>query len=225
MSRWISKHAQYALGIYNETAEDRRRDDGTWERVITRPALIAQFRPIASAKAEDSHEAASQHDIEVAHKAFLSKRRMDGTPAVIRAIPSLNAGAMGGIATVAFNVDSVWGVFDTDWLGNEEDAEKADAKLRDPRWGGIDVDYVEVVPPVREAPWPNYDKLRGKQGAGGKVADQIAKKVAEDGYDAAAVLEYEKASKNRADVVAALEALVEAGVPAEQDDDAMEVEV
>lgn len=224
MSRWISKHRSYSFGIYNETAEDRRRADGAWERVVTRPALVAQFVPIAAASAEDEHAHASQYDLEVARSAFLGAKRADGTPKNVRAIPSLTGGALAGVATVGFNPDSLFGVFDTDWIADENDRALADAKLRDPQWGGIGIDYVEVVPLALTPPWPNYDRLRGKRGA--TVAERIALKVVEDGYDPAAVAAYEKATKNRDDVLAALAELEAVGAQQiDQDDAAMEAVV
>lgn len=222
MSRWISKHSNYAFGIRTETAEDRRRADGSFERVITRPALIAQFRPIAAATAEDTHADASALDLDVARATWLRNKRRDGSPADIRAIPSLNAAALGSVATVPFNPDTVFGVFDTAWLRDADDEAEADAKLRDPQWGGIGRDYVEVVAPTPDAPWPNYNRLRARKGH--TVAETIALKVAEDGYDVAAVLAYEKATKARDEVIDALEALAAADAPAddEQDDAALE---
>lgn len=218
MSRWISKHARYSFGLKTEVAEDRRRADGSWERVVVVPPLIAQFVPIAAATAEDEHAHASRHDLEVARSTWLQNKRRDGSPKDVRAIPSLTAGALGGIATVPFNPDTLFGVFDTDWLATDEERDLADAKLRDPQYGGIGIDYVEVIPVKVPAPWPNYDKLRNKRG-GATVAEQVGAKVLEDGYDATAVLAYERANANRDDVVKALEEIIAAGDALAQDDD------
>ncbi len=70
-------------------------------------------------------------------------------------------------------------------------------------------DVIKVDKPRVKAPWPAYDKLKAKPGQ--KVADAIATKVVEDGYDPELVILYERENRNRADVIAALEA-----IPAEE---------
>jgi hypothetical protein len=67
--------------------------------------------------------------------------------------------------------------------------------------------YVRADYPAATAPWPNYDQVKGDAEA---VAETIGRKVDEDGYDPAVVLEYERQNKNRDSVVAVLEILVEA---------------
>lgn len=218
MSRWVSKYAGYSLGVRTETRRNFVRPNGSVAEEIVEPALVAQFLPIASASANDEHVSASQHDISVAMDRWAKLVRRDGTPKELPAIPSLNAGVIGGQAFVPFDIRSRFGVFDTDWLP-EQDRDEVDAKLRSDAMNGND--YVEVVPVALDAPWPNYDKTKSK-GRGGSVADVIAAKVVEDGYDAAAVVAYEKANKNRADVIAAIEAAA-AAAPEEQDESALEV--
>jgi hypothetical protein len=51
------------------------------------------------------------------------------------------------------------------------------------------------------APWPAYHEFKGSPA-------QLAKKVADDGYDPNEVLAYEMAHDNRDDVVAALGKLI-----------------
>lgn len=60
---------------------------------------------------------------------------------------------------------------------------------------------VIVIPP----PWPNYDATKGVRGL--PTAQRIAEKVAEDGYDIDAVLAYERANRNRQEVLDAVAGL------------------
>lgn len=71
-------------------------------------------------------------------------------------------------------------------------------------------DILIVERPKLAAPWPAYDKLvAGGRGVTSEaVAEKIARKVAEDGYDVGAVAAYERENRNRPDVIAALEALL-----------------
>jgi len=48
------------------------------------------------------------------------------------------------------------------------------------------------------APWPTYDEFKG-------TATQLCKKIEEDGYEFASVLDYERENQNRAEVIAKLE--------------------
>jgi hypothetical protein len=78
------------------------------------------------------------------------------------------------------------------------------------------VDFVCVDQPKLKPPWPAYDKLvavgkRTKQ----MVAEKIVERVAEDGYDAGAVLAYERQELNRPEVVEALEAVEATGAAPE----------
>lgn len=80
----------------------------------------------------------------------------------------------------------------------DEEREAIEAKL-------LEQGYMRVEPDCRNAPWPAYDKLVA-QGARTveKVAAKIAEKVAEDGYDPAEVIAYERENLNRPEVLAAL---------------------
>lgn len=61
---------------------------------------------------------------------------------------------------------------------------------------------VLVIPrTVVPAPWPRYDEFAG-------TTDELVMRLVEDGHDLAEVLEYEKNSLKREDVIAALTALV-----------------
>ena len=67
----------------------------------------------------------------------------------------------------------------------------------------------EIVVP---APWPAYHEFKG-------TAAQLAKKVADDGYDPAEVLAYEIAHENRDEIVAALGKLASQEVETITEDD------
>jgi hypothetical protein len=77
-------------------------------------------------------------------------------------------------------------------------------------------DYFRCDKPKRPAPWPAYDKLV-KQGQRtiALVAEKIAAKVTEDGYDPENVIAYETENLNRPEVVDALKKLLVEKVPEE----------
>lgn len=66
--------------------------------------------------------------------------------------------------------------------------------------------FIMVEAPRLEPPWPKYDEFRGVRGM--PTGQRVAERVLEDGYDILEVLAYERANKNRSDVVDALEALL-----------------
>ncbi len=70
----------------------------------------------------------------------------------------------------------------------------------------VEQGYLEVKPVKIAPPWPAYDKLvKQGQRTDAHVAAKIAEKVAEDGYDPAAVAEYERQNLNRPEVLAVLD--------------------
>lgn len=68
-------------------------------------------------------------------------------------------------------------------------------------------DFIVADRPKLKAPWPTYDTVH---------AAKIAAKVAEDGYDVAEVIAYERENKNRPTVIEALEALAPTPEPEEE---------
>lgn len=96
-------------------------------------------------------------------------------------------------------------LFDTTEQGWDEQTRAAvEAKLEnDPSYGG---DFVRVDPPVIPAPWPSYDKLRGRGNQ--TTAELLAAEVRKLELDVDGVLDYEVAHQNRPDVIAALQALL-----------------
>lgn len=70
----------------------------------------------------------------------------------------------------------------------------------------VEQGYLEVVPVKALPPWPAYDKLvKQGQRSNEHVAQKIAEKVLEDGYDPALVAAYERQNLNRPEVLAVLE--------------------
>lgn len=65
--------------------------------------------------------------------------------------------------------------------------------------GRLGSDYIEVGRPRVPSPWPTYDEASFAR---------ILNRVIEDGYDPAEVLEYERQSQKREDVIKALEGMV-----------------
>lgn len=81
------------------------------------------------------------------------------------------------------------------------------------------IDYILVESPTVAPPWPTYDKLvtAGRRTTE-MVAEKIAEKVVEDGYDPEAVAAYERTHLNRALVLDKLAGLVPEPEP-EPDDE------
>lgn len=79
----------------------------------------------------------------------------------------------------------------------DEIREKADALLR------ARSDILEVVPPAKRPPWPNYDELT-VQGArtAAKVAERNLETAASIGVPVSALIEYEEATHRREEVLA-----------------------
>src|SRR5262245_64104274 len=68
--------------------------------------------------------------------------------------------------------------------------------------GRITGNVLAVPLTVHGPPWPRYDDYTG-------TTDELVRKLIEEGYDLAAVLDYEKANQRRPDVVSALTALAD----------------
>jgi len=90
-------------------------------------------------------------------------------------------------------------VFDTKNIADAEDREIAEAFMRDQIAQG-NTDFIIVETTAIPRPWPNYDNTKDPK--------KIAAKVVEDGYTVQDVIDYERLfGQNRADVIAALEAI------------------
>lgn len=99
------------------------------------------------------------------------------------------------------------GIVDTDDLAVREMwDEDTKAEVEEILRKGSGSLYVIAEPDKAPKPWPNYDSLHAEDDY--EAAFAISKKVAEDGYDAKAVLKYEGQNQKRALVIDALELLV-----------------
>lgn len=108
---------------------------------------------------------------------------------------------------------SQWfGMFDTEVANkiyNWTPVQKAKVEKRLLESHSNGIDYVIVEKPKRKPPWPSYGKLKSQ----GKrtpemVAQTIADKVAEDGYDPEAVMQYEIENLARPEVISALQSII-----------------
>ena len=116
---------------------------------------------------------------------------------------------------------SQWfGMFDTEvgakiYGWTPEEKAKVEERLLTSNSNGVE--YVIVEKPRRKPPWPTYDKFRtqGKR-TPDLVAETIAAKVAEDGYEPEEVLQYEIENACRPEVISALQALISPPVPEEE---------
>lgn len=228
MPRFISNSPQLFFGIATEELTYDRMPNGNTEPRITKPAVQAIFRPVTSIPDEngylrDGHE--FSREVLQAMEHWGKHRRTDGTPAGLSAIPSTQVGSFEGKPYRAYDPYDQFGLFDTDWLP-EEDRDAATEKLRNPAFG-YGVDWIEVTSVEPVAPWPAYDKIKGTGGPGNSVAGKIKRKIVEDGYDPKKVAAYEKATKNRADVLAAIDEAAEeiATAPQTVDDDELKASV
>ncbi len=113
---------------------------------------------------------------------------------------------------------SQWfGMYDTDVGAKLHDwtpAEKAKIEERLLTSNSNGIEYVIVEKPKRKPPYPAYDK----QKAQGKLtlADTIATKIVDDGFDVEETILYEQENANRPAVLAALNAIVNPPVAEEE---------
>lgn len=115
--------------------------------------------------------------------------------------------------TVPAPLDYRIGVFDTSSIHDEGLRRMVEEKMVSSRKHGRD--YLHVEEPRLAAPWPRYDEVvsGGRGRTNEAVALEIAAKVEELGLDPAAVAAYERANRNRPEV---LEALELSGPPAKE---------
>lgn len=228
--RFVSRSANYIMIVRPESEyEVFETAGGTMiPRTIKKPMLVVEFRH-GYAHPDESYAA-------MAHWAGQPTKRTDpervnaagvATADIYGAIPYQRGvsiqdgvGRIMGVSNAA-RPDFNFSLFDSEWIEDADDRKEAEQALLSNADNGVwyvKVDAVEVTPP-----WPNYDKQRAAKGS--TVADTIANKCIEDGYNIAYVLEYEKAHANRAAVVAALENALHKAVDEAEADAALVVEV
>lgn len=228
--RFVSRSANYTL-IARPDAEYEvyETKGGTMiPRMIRKPLLIIEFKH-GMALPDETYAA-------MMHWSGMPTRRTDPertnamgqpTPDVFGAVPYQRGvsiqdgvGRIMGVSN-ASRPDFNFSLFDSEWITDADDRADAEkALLENADYGDwyVKVDAIEVDPP-----WPNYNKIRAKKGL--TIAETIADKCAEDGYNVAHVLAYEKAHANRAAVIEALEALNKRETEAAEADAALEVQV
>ncbi len=228
--RFVSRSANYTL-IARSDAEYEvfETKGGTMiPRMVRKPLLVIEFKH-GMALPDETYAA-------MMHWSGMPTRRTDpertnatGAPAadVFGAVPYQRGVAIqDGVGRImgvsnASRPDFNFSLFDSEWITDPEDradAEKALLENSDFNDWYVKVDALEVDPP-----WPNYNKIRAKKGM--TIAETIADRCVEDGYNVAHVLSYEKAHANRAAVVEALEALQRREVEEAEADEALEVQV
>lgn len=228
--RFVSRSANYTIVARPDSQyEIYETTNGQMiPRMIRKPALFLEFRH-GMAHPDENYAA-------MMHWAGLKSNRTDpertnssGQPApdIYGAVPYQRGvaiqdgvGRIMGVSNPS-RPDFNFSLYDTEWLDDDDDRKDAEkALLSSPDLGVwfVKVDALEATPP-----WPNYNKIRAKKGM--TVAQTIADKCADDGYSAAAVLEYERAHANRAAVVEALEAIMNDQMVAVEEAVALEVEI
>jgi len=228
--RFVSRSANYMMIVRGDQEyEVFETAEGTMiPRHIKKPGLILEFKH-GMAKPDETYAA-------MMHWAGTPTRRTDpervdasghSAPDVFGAVPYQRGvtiqdgvGRITGVSNPS-RPDFNFSLYDTEWLADKDDREEAERALLSNADNGdwyVKVDAV-VVPP----PWPNYEKVRAKKGM--TVAEAIATKCLEDGYNPQAVLSYERAHANRAAVVEALEKIIVDRDALAEEAEALEVEV
>lgn len=228
--RFVSRSANYTM-IARPDAEYEVFETANGSmipRSIKKPALILEFK----------HGVAHPDEVYAAkmHWAGMPTRRTDpervdatghSAPDVFGAVPYQRGvtiqdgvGRITGVSN-ASRPDFGFSLFDSEWITDKDDREIAEKALLDNVDNGdwyVKIDAISVPPP-----WPNYEKVRAKKGM--TVAETIATKCLEDGYNPHVVLSYERAHANRAAVVEALEKIVADRDALAEEAAALEVEV
>lgn len=228
--RFVSRSANYTV-IARPDAEYEVYEtaNGTMiPRTVKKGALVLEFKH-GMAAPDEAYAA-------VMHWSGMPTRRTDpervdssghSAPDVYGAVPYQRGvtiqdgvGRIMGVSN-ASRPDFNFSVFDTSWVADPADREIAEnALLTHTDYGNwfVKVDALEIDPP-----WPNYNKIRAKKGM--TVAQTIASKCEEDGYNVDAVLNYERAHANRPAVIEALEELASRKNAEAADAAALEVEI
>lgn len=228
--RFVSRSANYTMIVRGDQEyEVFETADGTMiPRHIKKPGLILEFKH-GMAKPDETY-AAKMHWAGMPTQRT-DPERVDSTghsaADVYGAVPYQRGvtiqdgvGRITGVSN-ASRPDFNFSLFDTEWITDRDDREEAEKALLSNADNGDW--YVKVDAVIVPAPWPNYDKVRAKKGM--TVAETIANKCAEDGYNPQVVLSYEKAHANRPAVVEALEALSNNAAALAEEAEALEVEV
>jgi len=228
--RFVSRSANYTFIVRGETEyEVFETANGTMiPRRISKPALIVEFKH-GMANPDESYAALLHWSGSPTNRTDPERVNASGTaaPDVFGAVPYQRgivlqdiAGRISGVSNPS-RPDFNFSLFDSEWFDDADDrkeAEEALVKNADNGVWYVKVDALEVKPP-----WPNYNKIRAKKGM--TVAETIAAKCDEDGYDVSAVLAYEKAHSDRPAVVEALEALGNSIAEKAEESEALEVQV
>lgn len=250
MAKYLAKFPQLTITIRNEVVQLLTGTNGITERHQNKPPFQVIFKPIASGAAsgpaaenpiarlnpsalpvpdpEDTLHLESEY-IRQGVEHWTKHRRDDFTPAALGAIPLTIPGGVGGRSTIAYRIESQFGFYDTDWIRDEGDRALAEAALdgENPDVEGFGVDWIRLVEPRKNAPWPSYDLLRAK----GKlsVAMQVKKAIVDFGIDPRVVRAYELENLNRVEVLDAIEEAASGKVDPEEPeviaDDELAVEV
>ena len=228
--RFVSRSANYTLIARSDAEyEVYETSGGTMiPRMVRKPLLIIEFKH-GMALPDETYAA-------MMHWNGMPTRRTDpervnssgaSAPDVFGAVPYQRGvtiqdgvGRIMGVSNAA-RPDFNFSLYDTEWLTDPEDrkdAEKALLENADNNDWYVKVDAFEVAPP-----WPNYAKIRAKKGM--TVAESIAAKCEEDGYNVESVLAYERAHANRAAVIDALQKVSADRVALAEESEALAVEV
>jgi hypothetical protein len=206
--RFVSKSAKFKFVVRPDAVEWRKDRNGIDTPVTVESHYIAEFKQGWLAPHEKL--AAIQHWGGMGN-------RLDGSLNGFAAHP-----LMQGTARDAEAFDPRWrlSVFDTEWIADPELRELAERRMTEPGIAGND--YILVEAEKLREPWPGYDTMKGVRGK--PLAQQIADVASSTGQLSEA-LAYEKAVKNREQVVAALEAELKKVVAEWEEDDALSAEV
>jgi hypothetical protein len=206
--RFVSKSANYQFVVRADATEWRKDRNGIDTQTTVESHYIAEFKQGWLAPHEKL--AAIQHWGGMGN-------RLDGSLNGFAAHP-----LMQGTARDAEAFDPRWrlSVFDTEWIADPELRELAERRMTEPGIAGND--YILVEAEKLREPWPGYDTMKGVRGK--PLAQQIADVASSTGQLSEA-LAYEKAVKNREQVVAALEAELKKVVAEWEEDDALSAEV
>lgn len=212
--RFISNHPHYRFVVTN--------DDGDWKKapgserdvwVVTDKGFTAEF----------VHGALTNYEQVLAMNHWVGGQgtRRDGTLRGMGAHAMISAPSYNGNTNIGqtarlvpFQPQFRFSLFDTETIKDPRLRELAEAKLSDADLVGNDV--LMVIPEAVPEPWPGYDQMKGVRGK--PLAETIASHALATGQ-VAQTLAYEQATKNREQIVKALEdAHAEAVERAEEDD-------
>lgn len=228
--RFVSRSANYRLIARNDEEYEIFEQVGgnLIPKRVKRPILLCEFKH-GMARPDEAYAA-------MLHWAGTPSTRTDPErvdafgnriPDVYGAIPYQRSipirDGVGRITGVSepHRVDYNFSLFDSEWIKDPEDREVAEQALLNNADNGIW--YVLVEKEKIPAPWPGYEKMRGTKA--NPVEQQIISMIHQGGFDAAMVLAYEQANRNRENVTKALEALIGEMVAAANEERAMSVTV